>query len=309
MSRAYGYTDDGAAVVDDEAEVLRTIAEQLLDGGTLRGVVAYLDENQIATATGKTWQPITIKRALTNPRMVGKRKKGDKLVASDAPAILDTRTYNRLVKLLLDPERSKFTGDRTRVALLGGGIARCGVCGSALYANSSATRSTNYTCALRSGGCGRISVKAEDLEADIVEHVLARLSDKKFRRALAKSVNALASTEEGEQQLAALEKKLSTLGEDYAEDLIDRETLRSGTEKIRAKQETTRLQMARRAVLEDLPEPTVKDVVQWWEEASKRRQKDVVSVLLDHVTVKPTERRGHPGIDPDRLDRVWKAAA
>ncbi|MGW6376211.1 recombinase family protein [Rhodococcus sp. NPDC055112] len=306
MSRAYGWADDGIAIVDSEAEVLREMAAELLDGGTLRGLVARLSEQGIATATGKTWQPITIKRSLTNPRIIGKRQSGDKLVRAEAAPILDVRTYNRLIKLLQAPERSRFTGDRTRIHLLGGGIARCGVCGSALYANTSSTRADSYACSIRTGGCGRISVKAEDLEADTIERVLARLSDAKFRRKLTKEINALATGEDAAKQLADLEARFTTLGEDFADGLIERETMRAGTERIRAKKATIELQVQRREVLDDLPEPTVAQVVQWWEEASKRRQRDVVSVLLDHVTVKPTSRRGHAGIDPDRLQHTWK---
>ncbi|NKS34409.1 hypothetical protein GS488_01725 [Rhodococcus hoagii] len=46
----------------------------------------------------------------------------------------------------------------------------------------------------------------------------------------------------------------------------------------------------------------------WWEETSKARRRDVLSVLLDHVTVNRSTRRGHAGIDPDRLRFEWKSA-
>ncbi|RDI32472.1 recombinase-like zinc beta ribbon protein [Rhodococcus sp. AG1013] len=308
MSRAYGWADDGITIVEPEAKELRAMAEQLLAGGTLRGLVADLEERGIATATGKTWQPITIKRSLTNPRIIGKRKSGDQLVRAEAQPILDKRTFTKLVALLHAPERARFIGDRSRVHLLGGGIARCGVCGSALFPNTSSTRPDSYACAIRSGGCGKISIKADDLEADVVERVLARMSDASFRRDLAKSLNELQSSTDAERELAEIDRRFEILGEDFADGVIDRATMRAGTERVRARKATLELHIGRREVLDDLPEPDVEQIVQWWEETSKARRRDVVTVLLDHVTVKRTTRRGHAGIDPDRLHYEWKAA-
>ncbi|MGV9745459.1 hypothetical protein ACWDTG_11140 [Rhodococcus zopfii] len=66
------------------------------------------------------------------------------------------------------------------------------------------------------------------------------------------------------------------------------------------------LQVKRRETLDDLPEPDAEQIVKWWENASDARRRDVISVLLDHVTVKSTRRRGPAGLDPERLQRVWR---
>jgi hypothetical protein len=308
VSRAYGWADDRITIIKPEAKELRAMAKQLLAGGTLRGLVADLEQRGVATVTGKPWQPVTIKRALTNPRIIGKQKSGTKLIDSKAQPIIDDATYKKLVKLLHDPERARFTGDRSRVHLLAGGIARCGVCGGALHPKTSDTRADAYGCAIRSGGCGKISIKAGDLEADVVERVLARMADAGFRRDLAKSLNELQSTTDTERELADVERRFEILGEDFADGVIDRATMRAGTERIRARKATLELHIKRRDVLDDLPEPDIEQIVQWWEETSKSRRRDVVSVLLDHVTVNRSTRRGHAGIDPDRLHYHWKSA-
>ncbi|WP_139813184.1 recombinase family protein [Prescottella equi] len=308
VSRAYGWADDRITIVKPEAKELRAMAKHLLKGGTLRGLVADLDQRGVATVTGKQWQPVTIKRALTNPRIIGKQESGKKLVESSAQPILDEATYAKLVELLLDPARARFTGDRTRVHLLAGGIARCGVCGGPLHPKTSDTRADAYGCAIRSGGCGKISIKAGDLEADVIERVLARMSDAGFRRDLAKALNELQSTTDTERELADVERRLAILGEDFADGAIDRATMHAGTERIRARKAALELHIQRRDVLDDLPEPDVEQIVQWWEETSKTRRRDIVSVLLDHVTVNRSTRRGHAGIDPDRLHYEWKPA-
>ncbi|MDI9914337.1 recombinase family protein [Rhodococcus sp. IEGM 1379] len=307
MSRAYGWTDKGDAVVEDEATVIRMMATWLLEGGSLRGLTEHLKSEGIATAGDKTWQTVTIKRALTNPRMIGKKKSGDKLVDAEIPPILQTRTYNRLCKLLLDPERAKFTGGRTQVALLGGGIARCGGCGRALYSSASTGRAAVYTCSTRSGECpATVSVQAELLDADVTERVLARLSSPKLRAALTKSINQLGSRDEAEARIEDLQARYTALGEDFADGLIERETMRAGTDKVRANIAAIELKMKQQEVLDDLPEPTPSAIVEWWEQAGPRQRHDVVSILLDHVTVKPTDRRGPGGLDDERIEYVWK---
>ena len=307
VSRAYGWTETNDATIDEEAEVIRMMATTLLDGGSLRGLVDHLETEGISTVSGKAWKPITIKRALTNPRMIGKKQSGDKLVATTIPPILQPRTYKRLCELLLDPERAKYTGDRTQVALLGGGLARCGGCGRPMYAASTVGRPTVYACSTRSSDCPSIvSVQAELLEADVIERVLARLSSPKYRKALTKSINELGSREEGETRVVELNARFTALGEDFADGLIDRETMRAGTVRVRANIAATELKMAQREVLIDLPEPSADDIVKWWEEADKRRRRDVVSIVVDHLTVKPTDRRGRDGLDPHRVDYVWK---
>ncbi|KJF21992.1 hypothetical protein C7T36_18585 [Rhodococcus sp. AD45-ID] len=307
VSRAYGWTDKNDATVEDEATVIRMMATTLLEGGSLRGLVEHLKSEGISTVSGKTWQPITIKRALTNPRMIGKKKVGDNLVDAGIPAILQTRTYNRLCKLLLDPERAKFTGGRTQIALLGGGIARCGGCGRALYSSASAGRAAVYTCSTRSGECpATVSVQAELLDADVTERVLARLSSPKFRAALTKSINELGSRDAVVARIEDLRSRYTALGEDFADGLIERETLRAGTDKVRTNIAATELKMKQQEVLAELPEPDPSAIVEWWEQAGPRQHRDVVSILLDHVTVKPTDRRGPGGLDDERIVYVWK---
>ncbi|MFE4501715.1 recombinase family protein [Rhodococcus sp. NPDC056743] len=308
MSRAYGWNDKGNATIEDEAPVIRMMATTLLEGGSLRGLVEHLKAEGIATVSGKTWQPVTIKRALTNPRMIGKKKVGDKLVElADVPPILQTRTYNRLCKLLLDPERAKFTGGRTQVALLGGGIARCGGCGRALYSSASTGRAAVYTCSTRSGECpATVSVQAELLDADVTERVLARLSSPKLRAALTKSINELGSRDAAEARIEDLQSRYTALGEDFADGLIERETMRAGTDKVRANIAATELKMKQQEVLAYLPEPDPSAIVEWREQAGLRQYRDVVSILLDHVTVKPTDRRGPGGLDDERIVYVWK---
>ena len=85
--------------------------------------------------------------------------------------------------------------------------------------------------------------------------------------------------------------------------------MRAGTDRIRAKRAELELQMQRREILDDIPEPSADDIITWWETASAARRRDVVSVILDHVTVMPAEgRRDNGSVVTDRLQHEWKTA-
>ncbi|MGE6851078.1 hypothetical protein ACQKGB_29125 [Bacillus tropicus] len=85
--------------------------------------------------------------------------------------------------------------------------------------------------------------------------------------------------------------------------------MHAGTEKLRAKKAVLELQMQQREVLDDIPEPSSDDVITWWENTSDARRKDVVSVILDHVTVLPADgRRDNGSVVTDRLQHAWKTA-
>ena len=85
MARPYGWGDNGQ-LVDSEAAELQAMASQIIDGVPVRRVVADLTDRGVATVTGGQWAPLTVTRALTSPRMVGKRLVGDTLVDTGAGA-------------------------------------------------------------------------------------------------------------------------------------------------------------------------------------------------------------------------------
>ncbi|WP_176459335.1 MULTISPECIES: recombinase family protein [unclassified Rhodococcus (in: high G+C Gram-positive bacteria)] len=305
--RPYGWSDDNTTLVEEEATHLREMAQHLIDGGKLRPLVADLNARGILTVSGKQWQTITVKRALVNPRMIGMREKNGTLEPSLSTPILDVETYDKLVELFNDPERLKYAGGNGTQALLHAGIGRCGVCGASLYSYASG-ESYKYKCPSAPTGCGRVSIKGGDLDAEITEGVLARLTDAGYRRALQGAVNALSVPQAAEEQLAELRGRLDALGEDYADGVIDRTQMQKGTARLRERIAKAKGLVERATTLSDIPEPTVEKILAWWEDASIQRRRDVVGVLLDHVTVKPSTGRIANGIHPDRLHYEWKTA-
>ena len=295
MSRAYGWADDGVALVESEAEVLRDAAALVLQGKSLRAVAAHLNEKNVPTVTGKPWAPIVVKRALTNPRIIGKQKVFDKLVPSEASAILTPNTFRALEKAFAKSSRASKP---RRVDLLSGGIARCGLCESRLYALVTATRG-GYACAARSGGCGKVWIEAPLMEQDAGEKVVAFLAGnvEELNAALARARSRVGI----ENELGELTARKTELSVAYAAGKLKAASFHSTMAEI-----DDRIDAAKARLQDEEPSDAPSwdqfTFAAWWAAASKRRQRDVLEAVLARVVVNPTEKRGRgAGLDDGRV--------
>ncbi|WP_282775846.1 zinc ribbon domain-containing protein [Nocardia sp. CC201C] len=310
MSRAFGWKADNKTVDLAEAEEIRYWARYLLDDSdtspTLRRLVADIESRGVSTVTGGRPSPTVVRRALVAPRMIGRRfnDAGD-LVDTDIEPILDEGTWNQLRAILLAPERQKFAPTRTNVYLLSDGLAECGLCAHHLSYNTSGGRAPVYGCSTAGGGCGKVSITAALLEADITERVLARLTDPGYRRKLGRAMAAAGTIEDQQRVIADLRARLAVLGEDFADRKIERETMLAGTERARANIAAAEHSIAAMTTLADVPGPTVEDVLAWWEDTSATQRHEIVAVLLDRVVVRSSE--GRQVIGADRLEPHWRS--
>ncbi|MCX4096544.1 recombinase family protein [Nocardia sp. alder85J] len=307
MSRAYGWQRDGRTVDPVEADEIRLWARYMLadvdPAPSQRGLVDELSARGVTTVSGKPWRAIVIRRALTAPRMIGmKFDDTGRLVDADMEPILDWETWQRLRAVLDDPQRSvKFAPNRNRPpALLSGGLARCGADGSALH--HSGGRHGSYACSVRAGGCG-LSIAAPLLEADATRRLLARLTDPAGRQSLGRGQPAEA---EALAELDELQARLRTLGEDYADGAIERDTMLSGTERAREHILRARKRAERARLLTALPDASTENsppLDGWWNTATDADRHTVLAAVLDHVIVRPSE--GRTVIGADRLEYHW----
>lgn len=133
--RSFGFTADGAALVEDEAEILREVARRLVEGADVRAVCRDLERHGIVTADGVPFSPRTIKRSLIRPAMVGQLVHHDQIIGTAAHGpVLDEPTWYALRQLFgARAEVASSKGPMPRHLL--SGIARCGTCDSGLYAS------------------------------------------------------------------------------------------------------------------------------------------------------------------------------
>jgi hypothetical protein len=300
VSRAYGWTSDGD-IIDTEAVELRTMADHIADGGSMRSLVQDLETRGVATVTGKPWAPITVRRALTNPRIIGMKldKAGD-LIPADIPPILGKRIYNKVNKILTDPARAKFAphGGRSDT-LMPTGMVICGTCGSTMHASTREGRAPDYACSSRAGGCGGVAIAAHLLDTEVTERVLARLANKRSREKLARTATRPAS--EYQRQIDQAHERMVVLAETFGGADGYKPALDAGVaaaRKVIAQAERD-LQIVQAEGM--LPPPSIDEIVDWWEETPRAIRQEVLTLLVDKVQVFSTK------VNPDeRLKLHWK---
>jgi DNA invertase Pin-like site-specific DNA recombinase len=171
--RPLGYSADGLAVVQEEAEVLREAADALLAGMTLGGAA-----RQASQRLGRPVRTNVLKGSLTSHRVAGlrqhrsveQRRRGEPgtVVPAVWPAILDEGRWAAVRALLTDPSRATPRGPaESRYWASGGGVLRCGRCGTALTGSAG-----RYRCPCSEpGSCGGVSGPQRGLE-DLLERAL-----------------------------------------------------------------------------------------------------------------------------------------
>ncbi|MDP9250113.1 MAG: recombinase family protein, partial [Chloroflexota bacterium] len=221
-TRPYGYDLDRRSVRPHEASVVRELADRVLKGEPLRSLVRELNTRQVPTVSGRIWTTIGIRRMLTSGRIAGWREHRRELVApAEWEAIIDRPTLDRLRGLLLDPSRRVTHGPVVRSYLLGGALARCGVCGHPLRAAPRADGTRRYGCRPVPGspGCGKIAIVAEPMEAMVADLILDRLDSPQMLAAIEDHDRQTAAAVDLDT-LAADEAALEQLARDYYTDRL-----------------------------------------------------------------------------------------
>lgn len=340
--RTYGYqgqrNDDGnhtIEVVPAEAAVIRDAAKRVLAGESLLSVVKDFNKRGVPTLSEAKWTRTTLRGILVSARVAGWREhtpmderqkadgspwRGREFVAeAEWKGILTKAQVERLRRILTDPARARTASGRTYV--LSGGLVRCGLCGTALRGRPTREGKREYHCPPTpvGSGCGRVSIKAEPLEAYVFEtarqavaggEVVDRLT---AHRGDASEALAL---------VASLEAELAELADDRGKGLITRAEWMAAREPLTARLEAAKRDRARREDGEALA-LVAGGLAQWdrrWRAAERSglvdRQRAMLRALLAGVAI----ARGVPGrtrwldaegrvqtFDADRVSLEWRA--
>jgi hypothetical protein len=254
----------------------------------------------VPTVLGARWRTQTLRRILTSPGTAGLREHNGTIRPAQWDAILDDDVRLRLAAVLDGPKRGRVA----RVALLAGGLAICGRCGTALQTGSKGTRGNGrriYRCP-PGYGCGRLQIVAQPVEDAVTEAVLAYVDRPELAAAL-----ATAEADAGTDDLADIEARLGELADLYAERTISKDEwmrARSGLEARR--QEATAALRARQPAdaLAAYREAGV--LRRTWPDLTLDQRRAVVAACIEHVTVAPAAVSG-PQFDPDRLTISWRS--
>jgi site-specific DNA recombinase len=299
-SRPFGYESDRVTLCEPESALITEAADRLLGGDTIYGICADWQARGLSTVSGRPWLPNVLRGILTAPRVAGLRQHRGEVVGEAAwPAILDRETWEKVRALAAAPSRRR----KGRPPRLLTGLLVCGRCGSSMLAgNNNGKRA--YACRRAPGfeGCGKLAVIAGPVEELVVESVLTAVDTPK----LAEAVREQAGTTNPD--LTALEARLADLAAMYAAgDMTKAEWLSARKvldERLAAARADLQQQAAVAAMSPFLKKPGL--LRSCWPELSDEQRREVLGVVVDHVTIAPAEVRGRHAFDPDRVNITWK---
>lgn len=285
-----------------QAPIVRRMAKRLIETHSCRRVAIELNEDNVPRLGGDTrWTGRDVHRYLSNPAYVQRRvHRGQRMDGlADWPAILDMDTWTRCQAILRNPARNtREGGSELRWWLVG--ALTCGRegCGGQFRSHHGG-RGNRYQCR----ECGRVAVKAEDLEKFIGAVVVERMGRPD-------AVRAFQPREDG-SGLAAAEARVRVIEGELAEWralAVARKVSAASFAEVEAgllPQLDAARQEARTLAAPALPaELEGVDVAASWDDLSPILKRTVARWLMD-ITIMPTGGGGK--FRPERVEISWKS--
>lgn len=310
--RPFGYEADGVTVNKDEATIIRRCVKLAIAGRSIRTLAAELNRAGVKTTAGNDWSCGPLKQMLTSARIVGKRVHHGVVVGDAAwPAIIDEATHKRLVAIVAT--RAPI-GRRGRTTWLLTGLLRCSRCGANLQADTDRHGIRRYVCRAGPGqkGCGRLGIRAENVEELLGDLATERLADVEARR------HAAVGPDDSDE-LAALDE-IAAMRVEAADDRA-LGVAKGGISRGAYNDLVAGLDR-RQAMIEAALAGKVRDVApldfvaaegfvgRAWSDLDVDDRRHVLDALIDHVTVAPATTLGSKTFEPGRITKpgliVWR---
>nr|WP_319557074.1 recombinase family protein [uncultured Vibrio sp.] len=160
LGRAPLWIDQPTNSFNDNARGIKVAVELLLEGWSVIKVKQYLDENfpykrtrKTSVKEAETWDYSVIAQLWTRTSLVGEKRftieDKEHVLSNYFPALISVEQFNKLHKLK-SPKLGRSTSSGKKHLLKG--LARCGICGSAMVFVDKAEHSRNYVCSLAAKG-------------------------------------------------------------------------------------------------------------------------------------------------------------
>lgn len=293
--RPYGFGPDGMTMDPGEVDVIRDAADQIIRGGSLRGVSRDLNDREIPTVTGKPWTAETLRDILLRPRNAGRMVyRGEVIGTAPWDPIIPPDRYDTMVRILTDSTRDTRVGTAPRWLL--SGIAQCGVCGDGTTVEITiGGRSPRYRCR-KTPHVTRAQVSVDTLVVGIVLGLIRRDAPEVFNEPVpGVDVDAL------NRERETIEANLTRIGGDVALGLMTRTQGLDATRRGQARIAEIDIELA----TVHGPDPVIGELARardpWavWESLPLERQRMVVANTVT-VIIDRSGRRGR-GFDPDSV--------
>lgn len=294
--RAYGYTADGAAVVESEAADVRRWYRELLVG---RSVTALAGESGRHHAS--------LRCILLSPRYAGLRVLHGVEYTGASPAIVDPEVWRATVALLTDPDRRTNTNRTARRWLLSG-LAGCERCDGRPVGITGLNGGAAYSCLPTRGGCSR-RWKADRLDAWVGDLVAARLARPDLANLLPREPAGGLDVAALRTEASAVRLRLTAVAEGWAVGELTAAQLRAATAKLKARLAEIEGSLADVGKSGPLAGLVAADdpVVAWRSLDDVTRRQAVIRALMTITLGAP--QRGRAPWNPEAFVRVdWRTA-
>ncbi|HKD99066.1 MAG TPA: recombinase family protein [Micromonosporaceae bacterium] len=287
-------------VREDQAAVVREAARRVADGESCYSVAQDYNARSIPAPRGGQWDLTQIRRVVTSPLYVAQRVYQGRIVGpGDWPPILDETTWARCMARLSDPGRNT-TRDREVKHMLSG-VARCGVCETALYVQKNRN---NYTYQCVSKGF-HVGLKVTTFEAFIDAVIVARLGQPDVIEALANRPDDAADVIRARDEVRDLRGRLDAFYAAAARGEISPTGLASIETRLLPEIEVAEARSVSASVPLAVRELSGPDPVALWAAMPVLKRRAIVDFFMK-IWLMPVGR-GHRIFDPDRVRIEWRA--
>jgi len=304
--RAYGWNYDMTEHVPEEVARIHEAAERVLASESVWSICDDGNTQGVPTVTGRPW---TITSILTSGRIAGLREHKGVLVAMGQWEPIVTEEQHQALVVALAPKRAKPRKGRTYPLT---SLMRCGLCGGRMRSLQREGGRRTYACRKGPGldGCGRVSIRAPELEQYVRDLICGMLADPVTRAAMARLDTGDEDEGDGSllEALREIDERRQRLIDLYTDGDIDRASFRTRKDRLDDEAREVEAQIANRTgtrVLAEVP-GTYEELVAAWEERGIDFQRRLIETLLHPIVVNPARSRKR-AFDPGRLEIVPKA--
>ena len=214
----------------DEAKVVKKIYSLYQEGWGYSRIAAYLNQKGCPSPSKGTWNPVTVRRILSNRVYIGDTVQGvserisfkskktrrlpeDRWVITEKTheAIIDKEEFYKVQKMMR--EKRTGTGPHKGVIHLFRGIVYCGRCGRVMFARARKNRPMAYICSSygKNGkiNCSSHHIREEVLVDIVVEDIVKLIDSVELDSKLSQKLERLFSDDDGRTECERLEKQIN----------------------------------------------------------------------------------------------------
>jgi hypothetical protein len=282
------------AIIDDEAAVIREVAQRVLAGERIGSLARELTDRGIRTPSGRVWDAAALRRSMLRPSLAGwSEHKGEVVGRGQWQAIL-TEDQHEALKVALRSSGKRW-GRQSPLT----GLVFCARCGQGMaQATVGGRRVLRCYVTPTHPGCHL------QVNADLVESLVAAAAREALRDARLEPEPVGAG---GGPDLASLAARREQAAQAFALGEItasEWSTVRQVLDQQQAKAEAD---LAARAGATADTTPLLSEAT--WEAANLDQRRAILSALIDRIEVGPAARRG-PATEAEvwnRLTISWRA--